>query len=204
MPSHIDRDRHFQVVAPAPGLVIGTHVTSGTTVDTLTSLMTIADLSQVWATFDLYEQDIGLVRVGQKIEAASVAYPGRVFPGEVIFISPQVDPHTRAIKVRAQIENPDYALKLGMFVAGTLYVPLAQEALVVPHDAIQRIGEESVVFVQTDAETFQSREVRLGTQTRTQAHILEGLQPGERVAAAGSFHLKAELLKGQLEESHAH
>ena len=194
----------IQMVAPGPGLVIGTHVTPGAPVDTLTSLMTIADLSQVWATFDLYEQDIGLVKVGQKIEAASVAYPGRAFLGVVIFISPQVDPHTRTIKVRAQIENPDYALKLGMFVTGILYVPLAKEALVVPHEAIQRIEEENVVFVQTDTEIFQSREVRLGTQTRTQAQILEGLQPGERVAAAGSFHLKAELLKGQLEESHAH
>jgi len=129
----------FAVMAPTPGLVIGIHATKGTSVDTLTSLMTVADLSQVWATFDFYEQDAGAVDIGQRLDVRSVAYADRVFSGKIIFVSPQVDQHTRMIKVRAQVENPDYALKLGMFVTGLLYVPVAEESLVVPQSAIQRI-----------------------------------------------------------------
>jgi multidrug efflux pump subunit AcrA (membrane-fusion protein) len=194
----------IQVTAPRSGLVLGLHTTVGASVDPLTSLMTIADLSQVWATFDVYEQDVALVQVGQRLEVRSVAYPDRLFPGKIVFISPQVDQHTRTIKLRAQVENPDYALKLGMFVTGTLYIPTAEEALVVPHDAIQRIEEERVVFVQTGPETFEARDVQVGSETQRHVEILEGLKPGERVVAAGSFHLKAELLKGTLEEGHAH
>lgn len=194
----------IQILAPREGLVLGVHTSVGASVDTLTSLMTIADLSQVWATFDLYEQDVALVQVGQRIDAESVAYPDRTFPGQVVFVSPQVDQHTRTIKVRARIENLDYALKLGMFVTGTLYIPTAEQALVVPHAALQRIEEEPVVFVQTGPETFEAREIRTGQETRRELQILEGVKPGESVVASGSFHLKAELLKGMLEEGHAH
>lgn len=194
----------LQVLASRAGLILGIHTNVGASVDTLSSLMTIADLSQVWATFDVYEQDIALVQLGQRIEVQSVAYPDRIFSGQVVFVSPQVDQHTRTIKVRAQVENPDYALKLGMFVAGTLYIPTADEALVVPHEAIQRLEEERVVFVQTGPETFEARDVQIGNETGRQVEILEGLKPGEAVVAFGSFHLKAELLKGSLEAEHAH
>jgi multidrug efflux pump subunit AcrA (membrane-fusion protein) len=190
----------LQVIAPRSGLVLGLHSSVGASVDPLTSLMTIADLSQVWATFDVYEQDVALVQVGQRLEVRSVAYPDRVFPGKIVFVSPQVDQHTRTIKLRAQVENPDYALKLGMFVTGTLYIPVASEALVIPHDAIQRLDDRRVIFVQTAPELFETRDVRVGTETRRQVQILDGLTPGERVVAAGSFHLKAELLKDTLGE----
>ncbi|MDP3723882.1 MAG: efflux RND transporter periplasmic adaptor subunit [Candidatus Omnitrophota bacterium] len=190
-----------QVAAPRSGLVLGLHASVGASVDPLTSLMTIADLSQVWATFDVYEQDVALVQVGQRLEAQSVAYPDRVFPGKIVFVSPQVDQHTRTIKLRAQVENPDYALRLGMFVTGTLYIPTADEALVVPHEAIQRLEDERVVFVQTGPETFEARDVQIGNETGRQVEILAGLNAGEQVVAAGSFHLKAELLKDTLEDS---
>ena len=91
-----------------------------------------------------------------------------------------------------------------MFVTGTLYIPTADEALVVPHEAIQRLNDERVVFVQTGPETFEARDVQIGNETGRQVEIREGLKPGEQVVAAGSFHLKAELLKGTLEEGHAH
>lgn len=194
----------IQILTSQAGLVLGIYTTVGASIDTLTSLMTIADLSQVWATFDLYEQDVALVQVGQRIEAQSVAYPDRVFSGQVVFVSPQVDQHTRTIKVRARIENPNYALKLGMFVTGTLYIPTAEETLVVPHAAVQRIEDDPVVFVQASPEMFAVREVKLGQETRSQVQVLEGVKPGEPVVASGSFHLKAELLKGTLEEGHSH
>jgi len=194
----------IQVVAPVSGLVIGIHKKLGDSVDTLTSLMTIADLSQVWSTLDLYEQDAGLVEVGQRIDVISVAYPDRRFPAKVIFVSPRVDQHTRTIKIRAQVENPDYALKLGMFITGVLYIPVDKKALVVPRSAIQKIENESVVFVRLESDEFELRKVQVGQQTREYAQILEGLQAGEQVVAEGSFHLKAELLKGSLEEGHAH
>ena len=190
-----------QVTAPRSGLVLGLHTSVGAAVDPLTSLMTIADLSQVWATFDVYEQDIALVQVNQRLEVQSIAYPDRAFPGKIVFVSPQVDQHTRTIKLRAQVENPDYALKLGMFVTGTLYIPTAEQALIVPHAAIQRIEDRRVVFIQTGPETFQPRDVKVGQESAAGVQILEGLAPGDQVVATGSFHLKGELLKGTLEES---
>ena len=189
------------VSAPRAGLILGVHVSPGASVDMLTSLMTIADLSSVGATFDLYEQDVALAQVGQRIDVQSVAYPSRIFSGNVVFVSPQVDAHTRTMKVRAQIDNAEYALKLGMFVTGTLHIPTAEQALVVPHAALQRMASKRVVFIQTGPETFQPRDVQVGQESTTGIQILEGVQPGEQVVATGSFHLKGELLKGTLEDS---
>jgi len=193
-----------EVLAPISGLVMGTHISRGASVDTLTSLMTIADLSQVWATFDFYEQDVGLVKAGQRIDVYSVAYPDRAFPGKVIFVSPQVDPHTRTIKVRAQVENTDYALKLGMFVRGLLYVPTFEEVLIIPSSAIQNIKEERFVFIRRGPDEFEAREVEIGQETPRHAEIQRGLREGDQIVSSGSFHFKAELLKGTLEEGHAH
>jgi membrane fusion protein, heavy metal efflux system len=193
-----------EVLAPISGLVMGTHVVPGASTDTLTSLMTIADLSQVWATFDFYEQDVGLVKVGQRIDVYSVAYPERAFSGKVIFVSPQVDSHTRTIKVRAQVENPDYALKLGMFVRGLLYVPILEKALIIPSSAIQYIKDERFVFIRRGPDEFEAHEVEVGQETPRYVEILSDLQEGDQVVSSGSFHFKAELLKGTLEKGHAH
>ena len=88
-----------------------------------------------------------------------------------------------------------------MFVAGTLSIPTAEHALIVPHAAIQRIEGQRVVFVQTGPETFEPRDVKVGQESAAGVQVLEGLTPGDQVVAAGSFHLKGELLKGTLEES---
>lgn len=199
-----DHPGPVDVTTPRAGLVIGMPVSPGSPVDTLTSLATVADLGQVSATFDLYEQDIGVVAIGQRIEASSVAYPGRVFTGKIVFVSPQVDQHTRTIKIRGQLDNPDYALKLGMFVTGAILIPTTEQTLAVPRVSVQRLEDTEVVFVQTAPDAFQVRPVQLGHAAGEHVQVLEGLQPGEPVVTVGSFHLKAELMKGTLEEGHAH
>ncbi len=85
----------------------------------------IADLSHVWVQAQVFEHQLGLVHEGQAVEATVEAYPGRTFPGKVEFIQPTLDPATRTVEVRFDLENPGRQLRPGMFATVTLKTPVA-------------------------------------------------------------------------------
>jgi cobalt-zinc-cadmium efflux system membrane fusion protein len=129
-----------------------------------------------------------------------------VFEGEIVFISPAVDPNTRTVKIRVNVKNEEHLLKFGMFVSGKIQVPVSDETLVLPEEAIQEIEGQKVVFVPApdEVDEFLVRPVRTGQKTKEIVEILDGLSEGDKVAGRGSYYLKSELLKGELEEGHAH
>jgi cobalt-zinc-cadmium efflux system membrane fusion protein len=183
------------VSAPMDGMIIGEHVSAGSRVDSVTPIYTIADLSVMWANFDVHEKDISKIKKGQEIKVRSSAYPDRDFTGGIVFISPEVDEITRTIKIRAQIKNPEYLLKFNMFVTGTVLVPQAAAFLVVPQAAVQEIKENRIVFVPGENGKMAAREVKTGLKNAGYVQIIAGLKSGEKVVTQGSFALKSELLK---------
>ena len=86
----------------------------------------VADLDHVWIKAQVYEDQIALVRVGQAVEATVEAFPGETFPGKVAFIDPRLDPATRTVDVRYDLENPGLRLRPGMFATVTLRTPVAE------------------------------------------------------------------------------
>ena len=112
--------------SPISGTVIDKNAFEGKYVKEGENLFTVADLSTVWITADLYEDDLGSVRVGDMVRARSRTYPGEAFEGRVAFIDPYVDRTTRAARMRMELPNPDMRLKPGMYVEVRLEAPVSR------------------------------------------------------------------------------
>ena len=193
---HISSEMH--------GAVLSIFVKPGDRVDSLTSLLSIIDVDTLRATIDIYERDLSLVSVGQDVVLMTAAYPNKKFNGKVVYVSPQVDEHTQAIKVRVDIDNPDHLLRLGMFVSGELIYASGKKVLAVPLTAVQQLNEEDVVFMAEEGNNLKLREVVLGRTVNDYVEIKEGLSEGEFVVTQGSFYLKSEQAKEAFGDGHNH
>jgi cobalt-zinc-cadmium efflux system membrane fusion protein len=187
-----------EIISQYSGMVIAENISIGNRVDELTSIFTIADLGNIYANFDVYEKDIGKIKIGQKIKVKSTAYPDKIFAGRIIFISPTVDDRTKTIKIRAEIDNNEYLLRFNMFVTGDIVIRNPGKYLSIPTKAIQTFGEKEIVFVQTSDNEFMAREVEIGFSSGELSQVVNGLKEGEKVVTEGSFLLKSELLKSKL------
>lgn len=187
-----------ELPAPVSGTVTERAVNPGEVIAANREVVRVADLSTVWVIGQVYEKDLGRIRVGSGASVTSEAYPGRVFRGRVTYTDPQLDPATRTAQVRVELGNPAQALKLGMYVDIAFAALGGAEATAptVPASAVQNLGERRVVFLATpDPNLFIVRAVRLGPLVDGRYTVLEGLFVGDRVVTEGSFMLRAEWLK---------
>jgi cobalt-zinc-cadmium efflux system membrane fusion protein len=184
----------ISVPAPADGVVIVRSVNPGQVVGAAQELFTVTDLSTVWVIGDLYEKDFGSVGVGSEASIAISSAPKSLLRGRVTYIDPRVDAAARTAKVRVEVPNRSGALKLGMYVTVSFTSGSAGRVTVVPRDAVQSIGDRTVVYVPTtDGEgRFTERPVKLGPPVGDAVGVLEGLKPGEQVVTQGSFFLRSE------------
>jgi biotin carboxyl carrier protein len=187
-----------EIKSPINGVVISDYVKQGEEIDNLASLHTIADMSRLYANFDVYERDIAALKIGQKILVSGAAWPGKNFEGELVFISPRVDQETRTIKIRAIVENPLNLLKLGMFVNGEIVVESQNKLVTVPRQAILYAEGARMVFVQTEDNRFEPRIVTVTKEAGEFAAVSSGLIEGDRVVTNNAFLLKSELFKVKL------
>jgi len=121
---------------------------------------TISDLSTVYLIANVREVDAPLMHVGLPLEVRVLAYPGRVFNGKVSYVAPSIDPNTHRLPVRADVENPDGALKPGMFANFSIITGEAATAPAVPQEAIVYEGEQARVWVAGEGDTLALREIR--------------------------------------------
>lgn len=209
-----DHDKNSSLVAvraPVSGVVTERLVNPGAGVEAGKPLFTISNTSTVWVIARIPEARLGLIRTGVRAEVTSAAIGDRRVSGRVSYIDPQLDETTRTAKVRLEVANPGEALKAGMFVeVGFETGAPGGEASeirepVVPSEAVQRLGDQTVVFVPKEGEPsakpgrFEVRKVELGGEASGYRRVLSGLEAGERVVTKGSFTLKAQLMKGELE-----
>ena len=184
--------------APVSGSVISRSANPGEVIQADKEILRVADLSSVWVIGQVYEKDLGLIRVGSGANITSDAYPGRVFRGRVSYVDPTLDVATRTAQVRIELANPGQALKIGMYVKVAFGATGVAEKTVptIPAAAVQNLNNQQVVFVRTnDPTVFVMRPVRLGQETNGLYQVLEGLNAGERIVTEGSFLLRAEWLK---------
>jgi membrane fusion protein, heavy metal efflux system len=190
-----------EVRAPMAGRVVERKVDLGTAVgrDNLeTELFVIADLARVWVELAVSPADLPLVREGQDVVITIRAAKEKA-EGKIVFISPLLDKDTRSARVVAEIENGDGIWRPGSFVTAAIAVDEQAAQVVVPSSSVQSVGSDKIVFVRT-ADGFAKRPVVVGRSDSRSTEILTGLQASEVVAAANAFLLKAEMLKGQLED----
>jgi len=177
--------------APFDGVVIKINAAPGKVVEPADELFTIADLSQVWVQAEVYEKDLGRIRVGQPASITVDTYPGERFSGRITYIADFLDPQTRTARVRCEVPNPAIRLKLDMFASVQLPTTFSRKAMAVPQSALQQLDGKTVVFVRKNPTAFEVRPVRTGNIVLNQTEILEGLKPGEMIVVQGAFHLKS-------------
>jgi cobalt-zinc-cadmium efflux system membrane fusion protein len=196
----------FSLVAPFAGVVVARDASLGEMATPSDTLFTVADLSEVWIALDIFERDFARVQQGQSVAVMATAYPGRTFPGRIVYIGDVLDAAKRTVRARVEVPNRDGALKPGMFATANIQVggggtPLA----VVSQDALQVVDGKRVVFVPGDAPgEFRPVPVEVGeTIDGNRVVILSGIAPGARIVTAGAFALRSELSKGEIGE-HGH
>jgi multidrug efflux system membrane fusion protein len=188
-----------QVRAPFDGelgvrkIEVGQYLTAGTQIVSLT------DLSQLYANFTVTEKDSAALKVGQTVRIAVDAYPGRAFEGKITTIEPQIATDTRNIRVQATIANPERILKPGMFATTTVVLPDKPPVLTIPETAVDYTLYGDSVYLLTEKKEDDGKTsltavrtfVQTGNRIHGRAEILKGLKPGDRVVAVGQLKLQS-------------
>ena len=155
----------------------------------------VADISTMWMLAYVVESDSPLFHVGQEVKVRVMAYPDRVFEGEVSTIGAAVDPATHRLLIRSEIRDPKRELRPGMFATFVIRTGDSVRATAVPADGVVREGDGTMtVWVTTDRRTFVKRTVKVGLQQDGCDQIIDGLQPGELVATEGALYLSNALV----------
>src|SRR5947209_3310710 len=177
--------------SPFRGIVQSVPVEQGKNVKIGDMLVEVADLSVVWVWAEFYENELSMLKVGQKFTITAKSYPGENFEGTLSVINPFLDEMKRTAKVRIDIPNPDFKLQPGMYVNAELEMDMG-EALTIPVSAVMPTGTRSVVFVDKGQGKLEPRVVQLGTKYADIYEVKTGLQENERVVASANFLIDAE------------
>jgi len=183
--------RTLPIHSPISGTVIRMEARAGTYVTPGTELYFIADLSHIWVLADIYEYELPYIKIGQKA-AVTLSYdPDTKLQGHVGFIYPTLDPKTRTVKVRFELDNPGEKLKPDMYANVELKIPLGTR-LVVPRDAILESGERQLLFIHHGGGQLEWRNVKLGARAGDLVEVKEGLKEGEHVVTGANFLIDSE------------
>src|SRR5437899_260992 len=177
--------------SPFRGIVQSVPVEQGKNVKIGDMLVEVADLSVVWVWAEFYENELSMLKVGQKFTITAKSYPGEKFEGTLSVINPFLDEMKRTSKVRIDIPNPDFKLQPGMYINAELEMDMG-EALTIPVSAVMPTGTRSVVFVDKGQGKLEPRVVQLGTKYADIYEVKSGLRENERVVASANFLIDAE------------
>jgi membrane fusion protein, heavy metal efflux system len=193
---------HYSIRAPFDGTVLTKDIVLREQVRPDVMLMSIADLSTVWITADLYQEHLPLLQslANQTIQIHSEVWPERVFQAQVFFAGEVMDENTRTVSVRALADNAEQLLKPGMFVTVDLPGAGHSDALLIPPLAVQEFAGEKFVFVHQGGDQFERRTILVGPANPTAIVVSSGLEAGESVVVSGGFTLKSLLLAELLGE----
>lgn len=183
--------RTLPIHSPATGTVIRMEARAGTFVTPGTELYFIADLSRIWIQADIYEYELPYIKLGQSASVTLSYDPNTKLHGHVRFIYPTLDPKTRTVKVRFELDNPGEKLKPGMYANVELKIPLGTK-LVVPRDAILETGERHLLFIHHGGGHLEWRSVKLGAKAGDWLEVIEGLKEGEHVVTGANFLIDSE------------
>jgi multidrug efflux pump subunit AcrA (membrane-fusion protein) len=191
-------DFDVAVRAPIAGTIISRAITQGDVVTPTAELYRISDLSRLWVIAQVPEERLAELSVGMEASVRVRAYPDRTFQGSVARIASNLDPETRTVQLRCEVENSDVALKTGMYASIVLRANVSQPTLVVPESAVQYLGEDAFVFLPRGNGRFQKRPITVGRSVNSTVEVLTGLSVRDQVVGHGSFLLKAEMLKSEM------
>jgi cobalt-zinc-cadmium efflux system membrane fusion protein len=182
------------VSAPISGTVTQRQVGLGQYINSASNgasnpIFAIGNLSTLWLLANVRETDAPLMRLGAAVDVRVLAYPGRAFKAKLTYVAPAIDPNTHRLPVRAEVENPDGALKPEMFASFSISTGGDATAPAVPEDAIVYEGETARVWVARDDKSLELRQVRVGRISDGKVEVLAGLDPGAKVVTSGTVFI---------------
>lgn len=186
------------VVSTLNGVVVERKLAQGQVVQPADALFVVADLSRLWAVAQVPEQQVSQVRTGQTVNIEVPALGNEKLVGKLIYVGQTINPETRTVLVRTELDNRDGRLKPAM-LASMLIEARPVERMVVPASAVVRENDQDHVFVAEEEGVFRLVSVRLGAELSGQRVVLSGLKGQERVVVDGAFHLNNERNRKEME-----
>lgn len=187
----------LSLTSPIDGVVVRRDAVLGHFLTPQEHAFVIADPFNLRASLNVFESDLVYFQVGSEVDITFDAMPGKTFKGKVSIIDPQVGRQSRSARALIDVPNPDGSLRPGLFLRAYVKLPdeMTANRLLVAAGAVQPLGEDSVVFVETAPGTFEVRKVAVGRRTPQVTEVTEGLSRGERIAIEGAFLLRGEVTK---------
>ena len=182
---------NLTLLSPFRGVVQSVPVEQGKAVGIGNMLVEVADLSVVWVWAEFYENELPMLKVGQKIDITVKSYPGEKFEGTISLINPFLEEAKRTAKVRIDIPNPDFKLRPAMYVNAELAMDMG-EGLTIPVSAVMPTGTRNVAFVDKGEGKLEPRVIQLGSKYADLYEVQSGLVENERVVASANFLIDAE------------
>jgi len=184
--------RTLTLRSPVSGIVTEKKALQGMRFMPGEALYQITDLSSVWVVADVFEQDIGLVKLGAQAKVRVNAYPDQRFSGQVSYVYPTLNAATRTVAIRVDLPNPGLLLKPAMFAQVELPVAAKGAVVTVPVSAVIDSGTRQIVLIDLGEGRFEPREVKLGARSDSHVEVREGVKEGELVVVAANFLIDAE------------
>jgi RND family efflux transporter MFP subunit len=185
--------RTLTVTSPASGVVMMRKPgLEGMAAKPGMELFHIADLSSLWLSVEVFEDQLAWVREGSEADVTLSYFPGEHFTGRVRYIEPEVSEETRTVSLMLEVPNRSRKLKSGMYATVVFRPAAAEAAVAVPSQAVLRTGERNVVIVALGDGRFAPREVTLGASGEGYVQVLEGLSAGERIVTSSQFLIDSE------------
>lgn len=184
--------RTLTIYSPAGGVVLVKNVTAGQRIMAGEPLYRVADLSSVWVDGEVYERDLGAIRMGQRVTATFDALPGETTSGRVTYVYPTLSVETRTARVRVSVANPRGTLKPGMYATLLFETDTRGSMLTVPRGAVLSTGDRHLVFVRLPNGQLESRAVEIGATSATRIEVLRGVTIGDTVVGTATFLVDAE------------
>lgn len=176
------------------GVITSVNCSAGQGIDPAVKLFTVSDLTRVFATANIYEDDMSRVHLGQKVKIRVSALANEHFDGVLSYIGDHVDMRTRTLPVRAELDNTDLRLKPDMYAELIIQINAPSLSIMLPEQAVVSRNGHSLVFIEVPG-GYQPTRVRLGRSFGDTVEVIDGVEQGQPVVVHGAFPLAAEMLK---------
>jgi len=178
--------------APAAGIVLEKNAVQGMRFMAGETLYKIADLSTVWITAEIFEQDLAFVKTGQNAKIRINAYPDQKFSTKIAYIYPTLSNQTRTTQIRLELANRQGLLKPGMYAEVQLDTAGKSQVIAIPNSAVIDSGTRKVALVEVSEGRFEPRELELGMSSDDYVEVISGVGEGEKVVTRANFLIDAE------------
>lgn len=187
--SSSDLDAIYNVIAPRSGYIVERSITEGTQIrnDNNTNILTISDLKTVWVWANIHESDLAKVSEGDAVQVKTIAFPDKIFNGHVKKIGTMLDPDSRVIKIRTELNNKEGLLKPEMFANVVITPKVSEQAVVVSNTSIILENDQNYVMVETGKNEFKKVQIKTGRVFHYYTEVLGGVEIGQRIVTEGSL-----------------